>query len=327
MSESSWRTEGQDGRRRVVALAGGVGGARLVDGLSQRIGGDLATVVNTADDFVHLGLSISPDLDTIIYTLAGLANPETGWGRADESWATMEALRALGGEDWFRLGDKDLATHLYRTGRLQQGHRLTEITRDLCTRLGIRPSVLPMTDAPVSTIVHCAEGDLPFQDYFVREQCGVAVTGFTFRGAANAAPSPEVRAALTDPGLCAVVICPSNPFVSIDPILAIPGLRRLLEEAGAPVVAVSPLIGGRAVKGPAGKMMAELGRDCSTLGIAAHYGSLISGIVIDEADATAQPALEKDGLKVVVTDTLMRGAADRLRVADACLALAALCRR
>lgn len=322
-------TERADAPRQsesLVALAGGVGGARLIDGLAQRLGARLSAIVNTADDFVHLGLSISPDLDTVTYTLSGLANPETGWGRAGESWAVMGALGQIGGEIWFRLGDQDIATHLVRTDRLRKGQRLTEITRDLCRSLGIAAQVLPMSDQAVATIVHSATGDLAFQDYFVRLQCAVPVSGFSFAGVEQARPSAEVQSALSDADNAAIVICPSNPYVSIEPILAVPGMRDLIEKANVPVIAVSPIIGGKAVKGPAGKMMLELGQDCSVEGIAAYYGSLLSGIVIDEQDAAARPRLEARGLRVAVTDTMMRSSADRLRVADSCIDLARACR-
>ncbi|MGU3495120.1 2-phospho-L-lactate transferase [Xanthobacteraceae bacterium A53D] len=315
-----------NGQGVVVGLAGGVGGARLLDGLDRRLGANLRAIVNTGDDFIHLGLSISPDLDTVTYTLAGIANEVTGWGVSGETWTTMEALSQIGGHTWFRLGDKDLATHLNRTGKLREGQGLTAFTREHCDRLGIRSQVLPMSDSVISTIVHSEDGDLTFQDYFVRRQCRVRVSGFSFRGADRASATPEVRDALTDPNLTAVVICPSNPFVSIDPILAVPGLRALVAKARVPVIAVSPLIGGKAIKGPAAKMMAELGHECSTVGIADHYAGLLSGMVIDTADGHARRELEQRGLRVTITDTLMRTPVDRLRVADACLELAARCR-
>lgn len=306
----------------ILALAGGVGGAKLADGLAAHLGDALGVIVNTGDDFTHLGLHVSPDLDTVMYTLAGIANPETGWGVAGESWNFLDQLGRLGGPDWFRLGDRDIAVHVLRSERLRRGDRLTAITADLCRRLGIAARVLPMTDAPVATIVETADGPLPFQDYFVRLRCEVAVKGFRFAGADAARPSPEVAAALRSPDLAAIVICPSNPFVSIDPILAVPGLRSLIERAAVPVIAVSPIIAGAAVKGPAAKMMQELGLEISAATVAAHYRGLVTGMVIDAADAALAPRIAAMGIAVRPAATLMRSAEDRRRLAGDCLALA-----
>lgn len=306
----------------IVALAGGVGGAKLAEGLAQCRGAELAVIVNTGDDFRHLGLHVSPDVDTVMYTLAGMANSETGWGVAGESWNFLEQLGRLGGADWFRLGDRDLAVHVLRSAALERGERLTAITATFCRRLGIAARVLPMSDAPVATIVETAEGPLAFQDYFVRRRCEPAVTGFRFAGAADARPSPEIAAALAVPGLEAIVIAPSNPFVSIDPILAVPGMRRLVTRAGVPVVAVSPLVAGAALKGPTAKMMRELGRDPSAAAVAAHYRGVLTALLIDAQDAALAPAIRAMGLAVGTADTIMRDAADRRRVAEACLALA-----
>ena len=271
---------------KAIALCGGVGGAKLALGLNRVLApGRLIVAVNTGDDFVHLGLHISPDLDTVMYTLAGLNNPETGWGRCQESWSFMAALEALGGESWFRLGDRDLATHVERSRRLAAGESLTAVCADFAQRLGIRATLLPMSDDPVRTLVHTAEGVLPFQQYFVRLRAEPAARGFSFEGAERARPNPALLAALAAPELELVVICPSNPYLSVDPILALPGLRAALARARVPVVAVSPIIGGAAVKGPAAKIMAELGVPPTQAAIARHYEGLIDGLVIDEADA------------------------------------------
>jgi LPPG:FO 2-phospho-L-lactate transferase len=303
----------------IVALAGGVGGAKLAAGLAALVGGDLAVIANTADDFEHLGLPISPDLDTVMYTLAGIANPETGWGVARETWSFLDQVVRLGGPAWFRLGDRDLATHVLRAVALRSGRSLTAITAELCRCLGIAARVLPMSDDPVRTIVHSAEGDLPFQEYFVGRKCEVPVTGFAFAGAERAQPTVEVRRALQAETLQAIVLCPSNPFVSIDPILALPGMRTLIATADAPVIAVSPIIAGAAVKGPAAKMMRELGLGVSPLTVAAHYRGLVTGFVMDGADAALAAEVEALGITVRLADILMRDAADRRRLAGECL--------
>ena len=270
---------------RVVALSGGIGGAKLALGLYRALPPDsLMVACNTGDDFEHLGLSISPDMDTVLYTLAGIANPETGWGRADETWTFMQALESLGGETWFRLGDADLAIHVERTRRLAAGESLSAISDDLCARLGVRARLVPMSDQPVRTMVHTDDGILAFQRYFVQNRCQPGVTGFTFHGAGDAHPALPLWEALIGEELEAVVICPSNPFISIDPILAVPGLRGAIADCGAPVVAVSPIIGGHAVKGPTAKMMSELGVPQSARAVAEHYDGLLTGFVLDAAD-------------------------------------------
>lgn len=307
----------------ILALAGGVGGAKLADGLARQLGDTLCVVVNTGDDFEHLGLSICPDLDTVMYTLAGIAEPSTGWGVAGETWSFMDQLARFGGPDWFRLGDRDLATHVLRAERLARGERLTLVTADLCRRLGIAARILPMSDDPVRTIVATPEGALPFQDYFVRLRCAPEVTGFAFAGSERAAPSPEVAAAIADPRLAAIILCPSNPYVSIAPILAVPGMRALLHGRGVPIVAVSPIIGGAAVKGPAAKMMRELGVEPSALSVAEHYRGLVDGLILDEADAALAPRAEALGMAVRVAPSVMRSPADRERLADAALRFAA----
>jgi LPPG:FO 2-phospho-L-lactate transferase len=299
---------------KVVALAGGVGGARLAEGLAQVIpAADLTIIVNTGDDFEHLGLHISPDLDTVCYTLAGLANPATGWGRAEETWLALETLAALGGPSWFRLGDRDLGLHLERTRRLRQGDPLSRITQDFCKSWGIGPTVLPMSDDSTPTWVSTLEGELPFQEYFVHRQCRPQVTGFHFRGIQLARPAPGVQAALAAAAL--VVLCPSNPWVSIDPILSVPGMRAAIAQRDPPVVAVSPIIAGQAVKGPAAKMYSEMGIEPSALSVARHYGSLLRGFVIDAQDRSQEGALTSLGLRVLATDSIMKNAQDRRRLA------------
>ena len=304
---------------RVVALTGGIGGAKLALGLTRLLGPDeLSFVVNTGDDFEHLGFHISPDVDTLTYTLAEEANPETGWGRRDETWHFMEALERFGGETWFRLGDRDLALHAFRRSRLDAGATLTEVTGELCGKLGIAHDVWPMSDDPVRTRVRTPDGALAFQHYFVRDRCAPAVTGFEFAGIETAAVNPELVTALQGP-VRAVVICPSNPFVSVDPILDIPGMRDLLRGTGAPVLAVSPIVGGQAIKGPTAKMMRELAIPATAEQVAAHYAGLITAFVLDERDAAAQPAVEALGLDTVVAQTVMVTLQDRVDLARAVL--------
>lgn len=302
---------------KTVAFAGGVGGAKLAEGLYRALPPrDLTVVVNTGDDFEHLGLTICPDLDTVCYTLAGLANPETGWGRAGESWQALDALEKLGGPTWFKLGDKDLGTHLERSRRQATGHALSEITRDFCQAWGVKCQVLPMSDQPVRTIVESDQGFLPFQEYFVARRCVPVVRGFSFHGAESAAPAPGVLKAIEEADL--VLLCPSNPWVSIAPILAVPGVAKSL--AGKCVVAVSPIIGGAALKGPAAKMFAELGIQPSALAVAQHYGDLLSGLVLDNEDEALSGPVQALGIMPLVTDSIMRDQDDRFRLAKEVLA-------
>jgi len=304
--------------RPVVALCGGVGGAKLALGLERLIGADLTLIVNTGDDFEHLGLHVSPDIDTVVYTLGGLSDLERGWGRADESWHFMEALGALGGETWFRLGDRDLAMHVERSRALRSGISLTEFTVATTRRLGITASILPMSDDRVETMVITAERALPFQRYFVELQCAPVVKRLEFSNAKWAAATSQVLAALRNPNLVAIIICPSNPFLSVDPILAVSDIRRALDEVTAPIIAVSPLIGGQAVKGPTAKIMAELGVPADSASIARHY-RFIDGLIIDESD---QAEASKIDMPVRVTSTLMRSLGDRDRLAADCLEFA-----
>jgi LPPG:FO 2-phospho-L-lactate transferase len=309
----------------VVALSGGVGGAKLALGLSRVLPEDeLLVVCNTGDDFEHLGLCISPDIDTVMYTLAGVANPEVGWGRADETWSFMETLGTLGGETWFRLGDRDVAVHVERTRRLRDGETLSAVTTDLCARLGVATRVLPMSDDPVRTRVRTDQGWIDFQEYFVRRRCEPVVHELAFHGASTARAQPDFLAALADPATKAVVICPSNPFISIEPILAVPGVRAALAECTAPVIAVSPIIGGRAIKGPTAKMMAELGMTPSAGGVARRYDELIDGYVCDFADMDQAAGVSA---KVTLAQTLMTTLADREALARVVLSAARMLRR
>jgi LPPG:FO 2-phospho-L-lactate transferase len=299
-----------------LALSGGVGGAKLALGLAKALPPESLTIVaNTSDDFEHLGLHISPDLDTVMYTLAGLANPDTGWGLEGESWNFMSQLEALGSETWFQLGDKDLATHIERTRQLKAGQTLSEVTKSLSTRLGVAHPIVPMSDDPVQTIVKTPDQDLSFQHYFVRDKCQPTVTGFRFEGIREAKPAPDFLAAMTSPGLAAIIICPSNPFVSVDPILLIPEIRALLPRTDVPIVAVSPIVSGMALKGPAAKMMAELGMPQSATAVAAYYSGLIDALVIDTQDAEAKPNIEDLDMAVLVTNTIMNTQEDKKALA------------
>ena len=297
----------------VVALCGGVGGAKLAHGLTLAVPADALTlIVNTGDDFQHLGLHISPDLDSVMYALAGLSDPVRGWGRQNETWTFMEALRGLGGDTWFQLGDGDLATHVERTRHLARGESLSKVTARLCRALGVAARVLPMSDDAVRTRIFTEDGWLEFQEYFVHRQCRPAVQSFTFAGADTARAQPEVLAALRRDDLRAIVICPSNPFVSVDPILAVPGLRAAIRASGAPVIAVTPIIGGKAIKGPAAKMMGELGLEVSGAAVARHYADLIQGFIIDADDPIPDP---QHGVTFFRAATLMKNTDDRARLA------------
>lgn len=297
---------------KVVALAGGVGGAKLADGLARILLSDLTVVVNTGDDFDHFGLRICPDIDTVCYTLGGMANSSTGWGRGNETWNVLSEIRQLGGPDWFKLGDRDLGTHLERTRRLRDGQCLSEITRLFCQRWGIESLVLPMSDSPTPTIVLTEKGELSFQEYFVRKKCLPEVRGFRYEGVEDAEPSPGVLQAIHDASL--IVICPSNPWVSIDPILSIKAIRLGLKNK--PVVAVSPIIGGKVVKGPAGKMFFEMGYDSTALAVVNHYGNLLNGFIFDRLDDEYKPKIKSLGIKVLMTQTIMRTVEDRQRLAN-----------
>jgi LPPG:FO 2-phospho-L-lactate transferase len=307
---------------KVLALSGGIGGAKLALGLYRILAPRQLTVVaNTGDDFEHFGLPVSPDLDTLMYTLSGLNNPETGWGRAHETWTFMQAMAALGGEQWFALGDGDLATHIERRQRLQQGQKLSEITDYLCRCLNITARLLPMSDDPVRTMVQVRETGqiLPFQHYFVRQRCEPQVSGFHFAGIETARPNPAFLQLLADPELVVVIICPSNPFISIDPILQLPGVGQALRNCPAPIIAVSPIIGGMAVKGPTAKMMGELEMPVTAAAVADYYGNLLDGYILDRQDGG-----EADNIAVPVklTKTLMESLDDREQLAREVLTFA-----
>lgn len=302
----------------VVVLTGGVGGAKLVLGLAQIMPPERITaIVNTGDDFQHLGLRVSPDIDTLLYTLAGKANSATGWGREGESWSFMKAVRSLGGEDWFLLGDGDLALHVLRTARLAEGVPLSVITRDFAAAWSVGVNMLPMSDDPVSTHLSTDEGDLPFQRYFVERRCAPVVRSIRFDGAAEASAASGVVDALLDADTRVILIAPSNPYLSVDPILAVPEIRAALMVAKAPVVAVSPIVGGQAVKGPTAKLMGELGVAITPAAVATHYAGIIDAMLVDERDPAYDIAIAH-----AHADTLMVTLADRARVARAALELA-----
>jgi LPPG:FO 2-phospho-L-lactate transferase len=301
-------------------LSGGVGGSKLALGLSRVLRpGALTVAANTGDDFEHLGLHISPDIDTLIYTLGGVQNRETGWGRENETWSFMAALSELGGETWFKLGDRDLAAHVERTRRLAAGETLSAITSDMARSFGIQSRIVPMSDDRVRTRVITQSGILDFQRYFVEARCAPEVIGFIFDGAERAQPHPDILLAIANPDLRAIIVCPSNPYISVDPVLALPGLRAALAASAAPVIAVSPIIGGQAVKGPTAKMMRELGRTVDVLTIAAHYRGLIDGLVIDTADGDWASKL---GIPTLTRPVLMQSLSDRDDLAKAALEFA-----
>ncbi|MEE2694063.1 MAG: 2-phospho-L-lactate transferase [Pseudomonadota bacterium] len=303
----------------ILALAGGVGGAKLASGLAGILGPDqLSITVNTADDFVFHGLSISPDLDTVTYTLAGLNDKEKGWGVAGESWQFLAALERLGGEAWFKLGDKDLATHVMRSCWLSKGRSLSEVTASICSALGIIHQVFPMSDDPVRTFLDTEIGELDFQTYFVRERCQPKVLGVRYVGADQAKPSEALVKALQNTSLSAIIICPSNPILSVAPILAVSGVTSLLRSNPAPVIAVSPLIEGKAVKGPAAKLFRELGKEPSVVGVAEYYGDLLDGLVIDVKDKDRAAISQK----TLIRNTLMQTDQDKKSLARDVLAFA-----
>jgi len=311
-------------KKHILALSGGVGGAKLAAGLAAVLPPENLTIaVNTGDDFDHLGLTICPDIDSVTYALAGLNDTARGWGVTGETWQAMAMLKSLGEADWFNLGDRDLGMHIARSAGLRGGESLSAVTARLTRALGIGPAIVPMSDAPVRTQVETDAGWLDFQHWFVREQCGPAVRSVRFDGL-PAAPSPGLQTALSREDLATVVVCPSNPFVSVDPLLALSGVRERLGERRVPVVAVSPLVGGQAIKGPLAKMLAELGQPCDTLAIARHYAGLVDHWLIDEADAAEAHELRASGVGVTVTATVMRSAEDRIRLAGEALSAAGI---
>jgi LPPG:FO 2-phospho-L-lactate transferase len=305
---------------RVLALCGGVGGAKLALGFAKIMSpGDFAVVVNTGDDFEYLGLHISPDIDTVLYTLSDRASQVRGWGREDESWNFKAALAELGVDSWFSLGDRDLAVHILRSLRLKQGQRLTEITLDMARAFGITALILPMTDSPVATLIETDEGPLPFQSYFVERKCEPVVRRIQFQGASHATLGSELIAALDSTRLEAIVICPSNPYLSIDPILAVPGISAYLRSRRVPVIAITPIIAGKAVKGPTDKIMRELGVAPAATSVVSHYGDLLDGFVMDLRD---RGDLMPPNQRVLYADTLMSSLDDRRRLASQALEFA-----
>ena len=300
----------------ILALAGGVGGAKLANGFAKILSPDqLLVVVNTGDDFEHFGFPISPDLDTVTYTLAGMSNTTAGWGLAGESWKFMNALERLGGEGWFRLGDQDLATHVMRAAWLSEGQSLSDVTAKITKRLGILHSIVPMSDQQVRTVVETEAGRMSFQIYFVREKCGPAIKNIYYKGATEADPSQAFMSALDREDIDAIVICPSNPLLSIAPILALREVRARLVSHNAPVVAVSPIIDGKAVKGPVAKIFEEIGLDASALGVARYYGDLLDGMVIDAKDSALATSISEVGPQILVTETLMRSTDEQIQLA------------
>tara|TARA_Y100000758_G_scaffold302028_1_gene269068 strand:- start:21 stop:989 length:969 start_codon:yes stop_codon:yes gene_type:complete len=309
----------------ILALAGGVGGAKLANGLTTLLDvDDLLVVVNTGDDFEHFGLPISPDLDTVLYTLAGVNNPDTGWGLLGETWEFMNTVERLGEDTWFRLGDRDLATHVLRARGFGSGHSLSRITTDLAQQYGVNHPIVPMSDQKVRTIVETDMGSLPFQIYFVREKCEPLAKAVTYEGASEAQPSEAFSVALDNRDISAIIICPSNPLLSIAPILALPNVKVRLQAHMAPVVAVSPIIGGRAIKGPAAKMFSEMKLESSALGVAIYYRDILDGIVIDLQDSRLVSAISSMGIRVKTTNIVMESTSDQTRLADEVLEFARL---
>ena len=310
---------------KVLALSGGVGGAKLALGLAQVVPADaLTVVVNTGDDFEHLGLRVCPDLDTLMYTLSGLANQSLGWGQEDETWQFLDALKRLGGDTWFGLGDRDLATHVHRTALLAQGDSLSRVTAGLMRALGVTTQVVPMTDDPVSTLIHCQNGEtLSFQHYFVRDRCEPLIKGVSFQGIESAQRAPEFERVIAFDELSQIIICPSNPFVSVAPILDLAETWKALRAADCPVVLVSPIVAEMALKGPAAKMMLELKMPSTALAVAQYYAEtypgLVDGFVLDNADALSAEAVRALGLMPMVTQTVMKNLDDKQALAEAVL--------
>ncbi len=305
---------------KVLALAGGVGGAKLALGLRDILDEEsLAIVVNTGDDEEFFGLHVSPDLDTVMYTLGGIANPDTGWGISGETFRSLNRLRQYGADTWFNLGDLDMATHIRRTQLLGQGNTLSEVTNSLCSSLGIAHSIFPMTDDTLKTVVITEISEMSFQEYFVKNRCGPRVISLRFDSPSECSPSPGFVTALNESDL--LVFCPSNPFLSVDPILAVPGVRKKIENFRGARVAVSPIVGGEAIKGPAGKILRELGHEVSCVGVAKRYVDLCDVFIIDNVDADLASTIEKLGMRVVVTNTIMNNDQEKRTLAREILSL------
>lgn len=306
----------------ILVLSGGVGGAKLVRGLVDVLAPEeMLVVANTGDDFVHWGLTVCPDIDSICYALADLTNPATGWGQRDETWEVMAAMKRLGGPTWFQLGDRDLATHARRSDILARGESLTEATRLLCKGMGIDHRVVPMTEDQVATRIRTPDGQLDFQEYFVAERCEPTALGVEFAGAETARPQHDFLNLLTSNQLAGVIVCPSNPFLSLDPILALPEIRAALRSCKKPIVAVAPIIGGKAVKGPTAKLLVELGHAVTAAAVAAYYADFMNGYLIDEADADCVEEIGALGIRPQAGQILMETQADKVRVAQDALRL------
>ncbi len=312
---------------RHVALSGGVGGAKLVVGLNEVVAPEqLCIIANTGDDFEHLGVHVSPDLDTLMYSLAGLADPETGWGVTNETWDFMAALEELGADTWFRLGDRDLATNVERTRLLDSGMSLSQVTEKLCEQLAIAAHIVPMTDGRLRTMLQTEDGLLEFQDYFVRRAAQPRVSGVVYDGAGSAEGSPAALEALACPDLEAVLLTPSNPYLSIDPILAIGDIRSAIKALDAPVIAVSPIVGGRAIKGPTAEIMNELGADVSPVEVARHYRDIVDGIIIDQADTDCMEQIAAMDVAVISAQTVMKSMTDKIELAGIAIEFASTIR-
>jgi len=303
-------------KNKILALSGGIGGAKLAHGLSKILKPEqLMIMTNTGDDFVHFEFTICPDLDTVMYTLAEMANPETLWGVKGETWQFMDAMARYDEETWFNLGDRDLATHVIRNRLIKSGKTLTEVTRHLCLKLDVKHRIVPMSDDSVSTWVKTSEKDMPFQEYFVKRKCEPVISGFNFAGIDKAKPNQCVIDFLQDPDLAGIVICPSNPFVSVDPILSLPGMRKHIIDSGVPVICVSPIVGGKAIKGPTSKMMSELSMPTTATAVADYYQELINGMVVDTVDKELAGEIEAKGIKILVSKTVMRSVQDKINLA------------
>ena len=309
--------------KTIVALSGGIGGAKLATGIAQSGNAEnLVIIANTGDDFVHFGLKVCPDIDTLIYTLAGVNNSETGWGRDGETWSFMSAMSELGGDTWFQLGDKDLAQNVLRTAQLRDGKSLSEVSEHLAAKVGVTAQVIPMSDESVPTIIETAGGALDFQQYFVRDQCLPVVTSIVSLGIEAARPAPEFCRLLDSDDVAAFVICPSNPYLSIGPILSLPGVCDGLRNNKAPVIAVSPIVSGDSLKGPTAKIMAELGIPCSATQVAEHYKGLIDGLVIDSSDSASSDEISSKGITVKIANIVMKSVKDRTDLANVVLEFA-----
>ena len=313
----------QNNSPKFIAVSGGVGGAKLALGLEKIFQSeDLMIVGNVGDDFRHFGLHISPDIDTLLYTLSGKSDVEKGWGLANETWQFMSAMKELGGDTWFQLGDRDLATHVERTRRFQNGESLSEITDYFRRTFGIGATIIPATDSQLRTIVETDIGVLNFQEYFVRERCNPRIQNLQFQGSKSAFPQQELTKALRSKKLQSIIFCPSNPLLSIDPILSIQGLKRAFADSGAKIVAVTPIVGGAAIKGPAAKNLSELGYPVSATTVAKHYEGLIHGFVLDKRDREETKQIEKLGIAVLVAETIMNDLETKIQLAEKTLQFA-----